>query len=67
MPQYADLEIRILERQDAGYPVELTLNYEQEFACGYLSPDIASCLPSGNPTEDGEQLFTRFSMRIINL
>lgn len=23
---YADLEIRILEREDAGYPVEITLN-----------------------------------------
>lgn len=25
-PPYADLEIRILERQEAGYPVEITFD-----------------------------------------
>jgi hypothetical protein len=39
MNNYADLEIRILGLQSEGYPVELTLNYEQEFPGGYLDPD----------------------------
>jgi hypothetical protein len=37
-PPYADLEIRILDRQTAGYPVELTLPGRQ-FARGFLAPD----------------------------
>ena len=37
---YADLEIRILERQEEGYPVEMTLNREQEFPRGVLHPDL---------------------------
>ena len=35
---YADLEIRILEQQAQGYPVEITLNHEQEFARGSWIP-----------------------------
>jgi tetratricopeptide (TPR) repeat protein len=54
---YADLEIRILERQGAGYPVELTLDGEQEFPRGYLSPDLLPWVPSATPAEDGERLF----------
>ena len=38
MPQYADLEIRIRGREPQGYPVELTLDHEQEFAAGFLDP-----------------------------
>jgi hypothetical protein len=55
--EYADLEIRILERLDAGYPVELTLNGEQEFPRGYLAADVLPWVPSASPTEDGERLF----------
>jgi biotin operon repressor len=33
---YADLEIRILKLEDQGYPVEMSLNREQEFPPGYL-------------------------------
>ena len=36
--RYADVEIRILPQQSAGYPVEFTLNSEQEFAGGFLQP-----------------------------
>ena len=35
---YADLEIRILNQTSAGYPLELTLNAEQEFSGGQLDP-----------------------------
>jgi len=34
---YADLEIRILKREDAGYPVEITLDSGQEFPRGFLA------------------------------
>jgi hypothetical protein len=54
---YADLEIRILERRDSGYPVELTLDGEQEFPRGYLSPDVLPWVPSAAPDKDGERLF----------
>jgi tetratricopeptide (TPR) repeat protein len=55
--QYADLEIRILERTDKGYPVELTLDGEQEFPRGYLTPDVLPWVPSASPELDGERLF----------
>ena len=54
---YADLEIRILELQDKGYPVEITFSGEQEFPRGYLTPDVLPWTPSYSPTEDGEKLF----------
>lgn len=54
---YADLEIRILELQDEGYPVEITFSGEQEFPRGYLKPDLLPWTPSYSPTEDGEKLF----------
>lgn len=54
---YADLEVRILERQPAGYPVELTLNREREFGPGLLAPDLLPWVPSLSPAADGERLF----------
>jgi hypothetical protein len=56
-PTYADLEIRILARQEDGYPVELTLNSEQEFPRGILSRDLLPWEPSASVTEDGARLF----------
>ena len=35
---YADLEIRILEKQERGYPVEIVFNGDQEFPGGFLDP-----------------------------
>ena len=46
---YADLEIRILERQDAGYPVEITLNADLQYPRGFLSAEL--------PTGDDDTLF----------
>jgi hypothetical protein len=54
---YADVEIRILDKQDAGYPVEMTLNNEQEFPRGYLEPDFLPWVASASPADDGERLF----------
>ncbi|MBN1876980.1 MAG: hypothetical protein JXA33_22350 [Anaerolineae bacterium] len=34
---YADLEIHTLEHQEAGYPVEITLDGGQEFRRGFLA------------------------------
>lgn len=55
--EYADLEIRILERQDQGYPVELTVDGEREFPRGFLSPAIAAWQPSADAAADGDHLF----------
>lgn len=57
MTEYADLEIRILEKQQEGYPVEMTLNSEQQFPRGYLDPRALPWVSSGTPAEDGERLF----------
>ncbi len=54
---YTDLEIRILKRQEDGYPVDITLNNSQEFPQGYLNPEILPWVASYSPTEDGERLF----------
>jgi hypothetical protein len=54
---YADLEIRILEQQAEGYPVEITLNHEQEFEAGFLDPAFLPWVPGPSPAEDGERLF----------
>jgi hypothetical protein len=56
-PAYADLEIRILERQDEGYPVDITLNSEQQFQRGVLKPGFLPWVPSASPAQDGERLF----------
>jgi hypothetical protein len=53
---YADLEIRILELQPQGYPVEITLNGEQQFPRGYLDPDLLNWAPTIDPQADGERL-----------
>jgi hypothetical protein len=57
MTSYADLEIRILELHPQGYPVELTLNFEQEFPRGFLDPTGLPWKAGLNPARDGERLF----------
>jgi hypothetical protein len=37
---FADLEIRILKREDKGYPVEITLNHDLQYQRVTLSPDV---------------------------
>jgi formylglycine-generating enzyme required for sulfatase activity len=54
---YADLEIRILPRELQGYPVEITLNNEQEFPRGHLDPGFLPWVASASPATDGERLF----------
>jgi hypothetical protein len=57
MQNYADLEIRILDREAEGYPVELTLNNEQEFPRGYLNPAFLPWVSSISPANDGVRIF----------
>lgn len=54
---YADLEIRILELEEAGYPVEITLNSEQEFPRGHLRAGVLPWVESASPQEDGRRLY----------
>lgn len=37
---FADVELRLRERNEHGYPVEITLNGEQEFQGGTLAPEL---------------------------
>ena len=43
--------------QEKGYPVELTLNDEQEFEGGFLRADLTPWVASANQSNDGERLF----------
>ena len=54
---FADLEIRIFPLEERGYPVEITLDGQQEFPRGYLDAAVAAWTPSGDPEEDGRRLF----------
>ena len=51
---YADLEIQILPLEEAGYPVRLRLNHEQEFDGAYLQPQ--QWQPGLNASESGQRL-----------
>ena len=51
-----DLEIRIMEARDEGYPVEITLNGEQALGQGLLDASVASWTPEGDPAADGRWL-----------
>ena len=53
---YADLEIRILKKEDAGYPVEITFNGDQEFPQAHLSADLPA-IDSTDPAGTGQRLF----------
>lgn len=54
----ADLEIRILDRRDQGYPVEITLEKSLEFRRGYISPQaVEDWRPDLSREESGWDLF----------
>ncbi len=52
-----DLEIRIFGLEERGYPVEITLDGQQEFPRGYLTADIVPWAPTDDPESDGRRLF----------
>jgi len=56
---YVDIEIRILGREAQGYPVEMTLNYEQVFLGGHLDPKSLPLpwVATASAEADGERLF----------
>jgi hypothetical protein len=55
---YADLEIRILDKQDRGYPVEITFTGDQQFPRGFLDPNAQPQIDRVRPQETGNQLFS---------
>ncbi|MCP4536456.1 MAG: CHAT domain-containing protein [Chloroflexi bacterium] len=55
MNNFLDLEIRILQRRDEEYPVEMTIGDEQHFH-GLLSCDILPWTSTGDQDEDGYKL-----------
>lgn len=57
MSTIATVEIRLYPPQDGGYPLELTVNHEQQFERGYLVADNLPWVASGNPETDGRKLF----------
>ena len=54
---YADLEIRILKKDTAGYPVEITFNGELEFPRGVLAPELPALTAGAAAGQDGVTLF----------
>ncbi len=55
-PLWLDCEVRLHDRHNADFKVELTLNGEQVIE-GRLPADAASFVPTGDPCEDGQRLF----------
>ncbi|HRW49794.1 MAG TPA: hypothetical protein P5333_19895, partial [Caldilinea sp.] len=55
--RYVALEIRVLERQDGGYPVEFSLDTGQEFPRGFLDPAFLPWQGSDDARRDGTALF----------
>ena len=55
--QPIDLEIRIFEREEDSYPIEITLSRQQEFPRGYLDAGVVPWTSSGSPADDGQKLF----------
>jgi hypothetical protein len=55
--EFHDLEIRLLGLRDNGYPVEITLDGEQEFPRGYLDASVIPWIPGCDPATDGRRLF----------
>lgn len=54
---YADLLIRILKREEQGYPIELTLDGHLEFLRGYVKPSVAQWTPTTLGVDAGRSLF----------
>jgi hypothetical protein len=54
---FTDLEIRVFQKQDSGYPVEITLGGQAEFPRGYLPVEVLPWSPSGDLVSDGQKLF----------
>lgn len=57
MLRFADLEIRILPLEEKGFPIELTLDGQRQYARGYADAGFLPWTSSLSPEEDGRQLF----------
>ncbi len=54
---YADLLIRVLKREEQGYPIELTLDNRLHFRRGYVNSSLAQWTPGPFAAEAGLDLF----------
>jgi hypothetical protein len=54
---FTDLEIRVFQKQDQGYPVEITLGGQQEFPRGFLPAEVVPWSSGGDIAADGSKLF----------
>jgi hypothetical protein len=54
---FTDLEVRIFQKQEQSYPVEITLGGQQEFPRGFLLAEVLPWSPSGDVAADGRKLF----------
>jgi len=52
------LEIRLLDRTEAGYPVEMTLTNTQQVFRGQLAASVLPWNATGDARADGQRLFT---------
>jgi len=55
--KFADLEIRIRKREEAGYPAEMRLNDGQVFETGHVAADIVQWSFSSDLAADGRRLY----------
>ncbi len=51
------LEIRLLDRTEAGYPIEMTLTNTQQVFRGQLAADVLPWNATGDARADGQRLF----------
>ena len=57
---FANLEIRILERQAHSYPIEMSLDGQRQFQGGYLAADLLPWCPGPSAIEDSRHLSSWF-------
>ncbi|HNT76388.1 MAG TPA: CHAT domain-containing protein [Anaerolineae bacterium] len=53
---FCDLELRLFQRTDLGYPVEITLAGQQEFPRRYAPLELAEWTPGTDLAADGQRL-----------
>jgi hypothetical protein len=57
---FVDLEVRIFQRRERGYPVELTLGEGQEYPRAYLACDVVPWVPRSDRAAEGRRLLDAF-------
>ncbi len=55
--RFVDVEIHILPRFEAGYPIQITVAPDRVFVGDYLDPNLIPWASSGDPDRDGQRLY----------